>query len=159
MQVLAIILAVLFFITGIIGTILPIIPGAFLIWTGMLLYGIMTNFTDLSLGFFIIQGIAALMVLGVDYIAAAIGTKRFGGSNTATWMAALGLIVGIITLGIPGIIFGPFIGALTGELLRKAPMKEAFYASFGTLLGLLGGFLLKIIIEVIMIAWFFYSII
>ncbi len=158
MQIIALIIAIIFFIAGIIGTAFPIIPGALLIWLGMLIYGFMVNFTNLTTEFYIIQALAALMVQSVDYVAAAIGTKKFGGSKTSTWMAALGLLLGIIFLGIPGIIFGPFLGALAGELIGKVPINKALYSSFGTLLGLLGGFLLKFFIEALMIIWFFISI-
>ena len=159
MHIPGLIIASVFFIAGIVGTLLPVIPGVLFIWLGMIIYGFFIDFAGLSLEFYIIQGFAAFLVLIVDYIATAIGTKKFGGSKTATWMAVIGLLVGIITLGIPGIIFGPFVGALLGELLRKAPINKALYSSLGTLIGLFGGFLLKLIIELLMIVWFFISIV
>lgn len=158
MELIPLIIAIILFIIGIIGTILPVMPGVAFIWLGMFIYGIMTGFEELSFIFFLIQLFAVILVLIVDYIATALGTKKFGGSKTATWTAMLGLLLGIIFLGLPGIIFGPFAGALLGELLRKIPFKKALYSSFGTLVGLLGGFFLKLGIELIMIIWFFISI-
>lgn len=146
---------IILFILGIIGTILPLLPGVSLIWLGMLVYGIITGFQNLTVGFFILQGIAALLVMSIDYFSTAIGTKRFGGTKTAIWGAALGLLAGIIVLGPFGLIIGPFIGALLGSLLQGIPLEKAILSSFGALIGLLGGMFLKIIIEIIMIYAFF----
>ncbi|MDO9534695.1 MAG: DUF456 domain-containing protein [Bacillota bacterium] len=149
---------IILFVIGIIGTVLPLIPGVTLIWLGMLLYGFLTGFESLTLGFFILQGLAAFVVMAVDYVAAALGTKRFGGSKTAMWGAALGLFLGIIVLGPIGIIFGPLLGALIGELLRGIPLERAISSSFGALVGLLGGIILKLLIEGVMIFSFFQRI-
>lgn len=146
---------IIFFILGIIGTVLPLLPGVSLIWLGMLVYGIITGFQNLTAGFLILQGAAALLVMSIDYFTTAIGTKRFGGTKFAVWGAALGLLAGVIILGPLGLIFGPFIGALLGSLLQGLPPEKAIYSSFGALVGLLSGLLLKIIIEVIMIYAFF----
>lgn len=158
MDLIALIIVIIFFLAGIIGTLLPVMPGVILIWAGMFIYGLITGFSELSASFFILQGIAVLLVLVIDYFTTALGTKRFGGSKIATWAAVFGLFVGMIFLGIPGIIFGPFLGALAGELIQKVPLKKALYASFGTLAGLLGGVFLKLVIELLMILWFFITI-
>jgi uncharacterized protein len=149
---------IILFVIGIIGTVLPLIPGVTLIWLGMLLYGFLTGFENLTISFFILQGLAALLVMAVDYVAAALGTKRFGGSKTAMWGAAFGLFLGIIVLGPIGIIFGPLLGALIGELLRGIPFERAILSSFGALVGLLGGIILKLLIEGVMIFSFFQRI-
>lgn len=146
---------IILFIFGIIGTILPLLPGVSLIWLGMLVYGIITGFQNLTAQFYILQGIAALVVISIDYFTTAIGTKRFGGTKASMWGAALGLLAGIIILGPLGLIFGPFIGALLGSLLQGIPPEKAVLSSLGALIGLLGGLFLKIIIEIIMIYSFF----
>lgn len=153
------IITIILFIVGIIGTVLPLLPGVTVIWAGMLLYGILTGFpTGLSLGFYFFQAIAALLVMGVDYMAAALGVKRSGGSRAATWGAAMGLCLGIF-MGPAGLIFGPFLGALAGELLNGFPLDRALRSSFASLIGLLGGIILKLGIEVVMIIWFIKRII
>jgi len=155
----SLIITIILFIIGIIGTVLPLIPGVTLIWTGMLLYGILTGFPPgLNLVFFFLQGIAALLVMGVDYISTAVGAKRSGGSRAGTWGAVLGLPLGIIIFGPVGFVFGPFLGVLTGELLTGIPLDKALHTSFGSLIGMLGGIILKLLIEAAMIFWFFMRI-
>lgn len=155
MEFLPLILALVLFALGIIGTLLPVMPGPVLIWLGMLVYGLLTGFENLSLWFFILQGLAALLVMAVDYAATAVGTKRFGGSKVSMWGAVVGLFAGIIVLGPIGIVFGPFLGALVGEMLTGLPLEKAMRSSIGALVGLLGGLFVKLAIEAVMIFWFF----
>ena len=158
MQVLPLLVAIFFFLLGIVGTFLPILPGPLFLWVGMFAYGLMTGFENLTFGFYLLQGISVLLVMAVDYMATALGTRRFGGTKRATLGAVLGLFVGILTLGPAGIIFGPFLGALAGELLSGLPPERAIRSSFGALIGLLGGLFLKLGMEVVMIVWFFSAI-
>jgi len=157
MQVFAMILAVLFFMVGLAGSVLPVIPGAILIWVGMLIYGILTDFATLGTVFFIGQALAAALVYTVDYLAGAYGARRYGGSRYAVYGSIIGTILGLILMGPAGIIFGPFIGAITGELLNQKPLEQAFRTAVGTLLGLLGGAIVKLAIQIMMIIWFFWA--
>lgn len=158
MQPLPLILAGILFLLGFIGTFVPVLPGAAFIWLGMLLYGFLTDFANLSLDFYVVQGLAAILVMGVDYAATAWGTKRFGGTRRAAWGAALGLLLGIVFLGPGGFIFGPFLGAFLGELIGGLPADRAIKSSFGALIGMVGGLFLKVGIELIMVIWFFRAI-
>ncbi len=146
------------FALGILGIVLPLLPGAALIWAGMLLYGILTGFRGLGFTFYLLQGLAVVLVWGIDYLAAAVGTRYSGGSKAAAWGAVLGLLLGLIILGPAGIIFGPFLGALLGEMLRGTPAEKALRSSLGALVGLLGGLVLKLVIVAVMIYWFFQQI-
>jgi uncharacterized protein YqgC (DUF456 family) len=158
MQILAMTLAVLFFIVGLAGSVLPVIPGAVLIWVGMLVYGVLTQFTTLGTTFFIGQALAAALVYATDYLAGAYGVKRYGGSRYAVYGSVIGTVVGIIFLGPAGIIFGPFAGAVAGELINQKPLDSALRAGVGTLLGLLGGAIVKLAIQITMIIWFFWAV-
>ncbi len=154
MNLFPLIITIICFIAGIVGTVLPLLPGVTVIWAGMLLYGILTGFpAGLSLGFYFLQALAALLVMGTDYLAATLGVKGSGGSRAAVWGAALGLCLGIF-MGPAGIIIGPFLGALAGELLNGFPLDRALRSSFASLVGLLGGIIVKLGIEVAMIIWF-----
>ena len=129
----ALIVAILFFILGLAGTILPVLPGAILIYIGMIIYGFMTNFTTLTLEFYILQGLALIIIIAIDFVASAAGTKRFGGSRAAAWGAVLGTIVSLFFLGPFGLLLGPFAGAVAVELLiSKKPLEQAIRAGFGT---------------------------
>lgn len=155
MSVAGMIVAVVFFIAGIAGTFLPVLPGAPLIWLGMFIYGLFVHFNNLTWLFFIGQGMVVALVLLIDYVAGVWGVKRYGGSRTAVWGSVLGGITGIIALGPFGLIIGPFAGAVAGELYRNGNLRHAVRAGVGTLIGFLGGTVLKLVIEVLMIVWFF----
>ena len=154
----ALLFAVILFVVGLAGTVLPVLPGAILIYGGMLLYGFMTGFATLDANFFLLQAMALIIIFAVDFLATAAGSKRFGGSKYATWGAILGTLAGLLIFGPFGIIIGPFLGATLAELIRGKKPNLAFRAGFGTLIGLLGGTVLKLGIEILMIVYFFLTI-
>lgn len=148
-------IAILFFAVGLVGILLPVIPGIGLIWLGMLIYGLLTGFETLSAAFFIGEASGVVLAFLVDYAANIWGVKHYGGSRPALWGSVLGLLCGIILLGPLGVIIGPFAGALAGELLTGSPISRAVRSGIGTLVGFLGGTLLKFAIAAVMITWFF----
>jgi len=153
-----IIIAIAFFVLGLIGTILPVLPGPILIFAGMLIYGLMTDFYSLNVFFFILQGLILILIFAVDYIASMLGTRRFGGSKKAGWGAVAGTIIGLIFLGPLGILIGPFLGAVLIELLQGKEIIKACRAGLGTLLGIFSGTVVKLVIEILMIVYFFLRI-
>lgn len=155
MDILGLILACLFFAAGVAGTLLPALPGAPLILLGMIIYGLFAGFYNMSLWFFIFQGVAVGLIFLVDYAANVWGVRRYGGSRSAVWGSMAGLLLGLLLLGPLGIILGPFLGAVAGELISKKPLDRAVRTGLGTLLGLAGGTVLKLVIEAGMIIWFF----
>ncbi|MGF7185610.1 hypothetical protein GGQ84_001702 [Desulfitispora alkaliphila] len=155
MEYLPIIVALILFALGILGTFLPIMPGSILILLGIVIYGVMTDFENLSLGFYMLQTLAAILVIATDYITSALGVKKFNGSNASIWGASVGVFAGIFLLGPIGLVLGPFLGAYLGELLAGKTVKNAVTASIGALVGLLGGIIVKLSIEIAMITWFF----
>ncbi|MCL5057655.1 MAG: DUF456 domain-containing protein [Actinobacteria bacterium] len=158
MTFLGFVLAVLFFAAGLAGTILPALPGAPLIWLGMLVFGLIAGFERLTLWFFIGQALAVGLVFFIDYAAAVWGVRRYGGSRFAVWGSLAGLVLGIILLGPLGIVFGPFVGAVTGELIVQKPFATAVRSGMGTILGMAGGMVLKLMVEAGMIIWFFMAV-
>ncbi|MBC7347169.1 MAG: DUF456 family protein [Clostridia bacterium] len=152
------IIAILFFIAGLAGTVLPVLPGVPLIWAGMFLYGLLTGFARLSWSFYLVQGLITVFVLLLDYLAAVWGVKKYGGSRSAGWGAVLGGIIGLALLGPVGVIAGPFLGAALAELASGKEPAQALRTGFGTVVGFLGGTLLKLGIEIVMIVWFFLAV-
>lgn len=150
--------AVIFMILGVLGTVLPALPGAPLIWLGMFAYGLFTKFQSLGWFFFLGQGLAVALIFALDYAAGVWGVKMYGGSKYAVWGSVLGGIVGAITGGPFGLIYGPFLGAAAAELLRQNSLGGALRAGLGTLVGFLGGTFLKLAVEALMITWFFMEI-
>lgn len=155
----ALALAVILFLLGLAGTVLPVLPGTILIYAGMILYGLLTGFRTLSANIYLLQGMALVLTFFIDFLAANVGTKRYGGSRFATWGIFIGAVAGIIFFGPFGFIIGPSCGAVIAELLfgRKS-FEQAVQAGFGTLIGVLGGTALKFIIGILMIIAFFVAI-
>lgn len=158
METTALVLSIILFIAGILGTILPVLPGPILVYGGMLLYGYMTKFETLDATFFLLQALVLALIFFVDFIASAVGTRRYNGSKQAAWGAIIGTILGLIFLGPLGIVLGPFLGAVVVELLRGIDIKQAVTVGFGTLVGILGGTILKLLAEIVMIFYFFMRI-
>lgn len=155
MNIVGLIIAIILFIIGIIGTIAPVLPGPILVFLGMLVYGFMTQFQTLSLYFFVTQGLALLLTFIIDFVATAASTKHFGGSKQAQWGAIIGTILGVFISGPLGLLLGPFIGAAGAELIRGIELKDSIRSGIGSIVGAIGGTLLKIIIEIGMIIYFF----
>lgn len=155
MSIIGMVIAIILFIAGILGTVLPALPGAPLIWLGMLIYGFFVKFSNLPWTFYLGQGLAVVLIFLIDYLAGIWGVKRYGGSRAAVWGSVLGGLLGVFLMGPFGLIFGPFLGAVAGELYQKNSPGKAFQVGIGTLIGFLGGTVLKLAVEVIMIVWFF----
>jgi hypothetical protein len=145
-------LAIILMITGIAGCLLPVLPGPPLSYLGLVLLHL-TRFADISKNLFIILGAVAVVVTVIDYIVPIWGTRQFGGSKYGMRGATVGLIIGLF-LGPPGIIIGPFIGAVVGELIFKDDFKYAIKAGFGSLLGFLTGVGLKLAASLLITFYF-----
>jgi hypothetical protein len=158
MAPLASLVALLFFLAGLAGILLPILPGHPLIWVGMLVYGLLTGFERIGWSFLLWQGLLALAGVLVDYPASAWGARRYGGSRAAVWGAVAGALVGGLVLGPVGVVVGPFLGAVAGEFLVGRSSAQAFRAGIGTVVGFLGGLVLKLGLAAAMIIWFLAAI-
>ncbi|WP_242131370.1 DUF456 domain-containing protein [Aestuariivivens marinum] len=153
MDIFLIFVASLFMVLGIIGSFLPILPGPLTSWVGLLI----VHFTEgipMNTSFLVITLITALLIWVLDYIIPAIGTKRFGGSRLGMIGTTLGLIIGLFTPIPGGIIIGPFLGALVGELINRNDSKIAFKAAFGSFIGFLTSTFIKFIVAIIYLGLF-----
>lgn len=149
MDIALLVLGFILTLVGIMGSFLPVIPGPPLSWVGLLLLYLTKAVPEDRYVLGISLGVAVL-VLVLDYIIPALGTKKFGGSKAGMIGTLLGLMVAIAfpVLGIFGIIVWPFFGALIGELLNNADRGTAFRAAFGSLIGFLTGTLMKFTVTV-----------
>lgn len=148
MDIFLIIIALFLMILGILGSFLPILPGPITSWLGFLMLKFST-LIEISNPFLIITLIIALLIWVLDYFIPALGTKKFGGSKYGMIGTTLGLIIGIISPIPGGIIIGPFLGALIGELFNRADSETALKAAFGSFLGFITSTFLKFVVAVI----------
>lgn len=149
MNTLLIILAVILVLVGIVGSIIPALPGPPLSWAGLLLLGFSTA-ASYSPMYLIVTGLVAAFITVMDFVFPSLSTKRHGGSKAGVWGCNIGLVLSIIGLpfgpqGLLGVIFWPFVGALVGELLNGKRDKLAFKAAWGAFLGFLSGTGLKLV--------------
>lgn len=149
MDIALIIIAILLLLLGIVGCIVPALPGVPLSYAGLLFLQL-TDKVQYTTRFLLIWGIIVIIVQVLDYFVPAWGTKRLGGSKWGVWGSTIGLIIGLFA-GIWGIIIGPFIGALVFELIGGAQSGTALKAALGSFIGLLTGTVIKLICCGIMI--------
>lgn len=147
------IFAILLLIVGILGCILPVIPGPPLSFGGILLLHF-TRFGDFTFEFLVLMGFLAIAVTVLDFIVPVWGTKKLGGSKYGIWGATIGLVIGIFIFPPIGIIIGPFFGALFGELLRDNNLNKAFVAALGSFVGFLLGTGMKLIVSIVITYYF-----
>jgi len=135
---------------GLVGLILPGLPGAPLIFAGLVIAAWGESFAYVGLWTIVALAILALLAYGVDFWATLFGARKFGASKRAIIGALLGVIAGLF-LGLPGVVFGPFIGAVIGELSAQRKLPQAVRAGIGATIGLVLGAALKIALVLAMI--------
>ena len=146
-------LGIILMITGLFGCVLPLLPGPPLNYAGLLLLHFTTGF-QFSTRFLVIWSIVTIVVYALDYVIPVWGTKKFGGSKRGVWGSMIGLIAGMFFFPPFGIIIGPFVGAVIGELTAGKDSKAALKSGFGSFVGFLTGTILKLIASGMM-TWYF----
>jgi uncharacterized protein YqgC (DUF456 family) len=147
------VLAAILVLAGMAGLLLPVLPGPPLLFAGLLLAAWAEDFAYVGAGTLGLLAALALLTYVVDFAATAMGAKRFGASKRAVIGAALGAVVGFF-FGLPGILLGPFIGAVIGELTAQRGLGEASRAGVGATLGLVVGVVAKLAIAFSMLGLF-----
>jgi len=134
---------------GIIGCVLPVIPGQVLSWAALLMLQF-TSDPPFSAKFMVMWALITAAVTMLDYFVPIWGTKKLGGSKKGMWGATIGLIIGIFFFPPIGLVIGPFAGAFTGELLAGKDTNTAVKSGFGSFLGFVAGTIMKLVISFIM---------
>jgi hypothetical protein len=130
------ILAVVLILAGFAGMVLPAIPGAPLLFAGLFVAAWADNFVYVGTKTLIALGIMAALSYALDFAASALGARRFGASPRGIAGAAIGTVAGLF-FGLPGILLGPFLGAVVAELTVRRDLQAAAGAGVGAFLGLL----------------------
>jgi uncharacterized protein len=140
-------------LAGLAGTVLPVLPGAPLIFAGLLLAAWIDDFQRVTWVTLLVLGLLTLASMATDFIATALGARRVGATRLAVIGALVGTVVGLL-FGIPGLIFGPFIGAVVGELVSHGGVQQASRVGVATWLGLIFGTIAKLAFALMMIGVF-----
>lgn len=146
MDILIAICAILCGVIGVLGAVLPVLPGPALTFVGMVL-AYFNQGDTINERMLWIWGIITIIVSILDYILPGYFSKVFGGTKAGITGATIGVFVGLF-LGPIGIILGPFAGAVIGELLHERQnLDKAITVGFGSLISFLVGSGIKLIIS------------
>lgn len=146
-------LAILLMLVGAAGIILPALPGIPLMFAGMVVAAAIDDFQRIGWVTLGVLGFLTLASVIIEFAASALGAQRVGASKRAIWGAVLGTVIGLF-FGIPGLLFGPFIGALIAELTVHGRFDQAGRVGVGTWIGFIFGTLAKLAIAFAMIGIF-----
>jgi uncharacterized protein YqgC (DUF456 family) len=147
------VLAGLLIVGGMAGAVVPALPGIPMIFGGIWLTAAVDHYRHLGMWWLLLIGALGAVGVIVEFVASALGARRVGASRLALWGAILGTLIGMF-FSVPGLLLGPFIGALLGELASGNSMLRSAHVGVGTWLGLLFGTLLKLVISFVMVGLF-----
>jgi uncharacterized protein YqgC (DUF456 family) len=150
METALIVIAIVCGIVGLIGAVVPVIPGTLISYAGLLVVSF-TEGSNIGVAKLVVCGVISVVVIVLDYILPAFLSKRFGGTKWGSWGATIGTLLGLL-FGPVGIILGPFVGAVVGEMLHEQlEFRDALKVGFGSMLSFLVGTLFKLIVGFVLI--------
>ena len=150
------VLGIILMLVGILGSILPLLPGPPLCFLALLVQQLRSD-TPFTAKFLWIWAAITVVITVLDYVVPLYGTRKYGGSKYGVWGSTIGLIAGF-WLGPLGIIIGPFVGAFVGEFIASNDSEHALKAAWGSFVGFLFGTLLKLVVCLVM-AWYLFALI
>ena len=149
-------LAVILVLVGIAGVILPALPGLPLVFVGMLLAAWAGDFRQIGWVTLVVLGLLTLLSIAADLFATMVGAQRIGASKKALFGTVIGTFAGLFFMPV-GLLAGPFVGALLGELWHSREIGQAAKVGLGTWLGILLGTVLKLGLAFAMLGLFAFA--
>ena len=149
-----IVIGLILAIAGMVGCILPVIPGPILSFAALLLLSWVKNWQTFSQTFLIVMAMLTALLIILDYVAPALGAKKYGASRYGLWGSAIGMITGIFFIPPWGMIGGAFVGAMVGELASGKSGRKALRAGWGILIGNILGIGLKLAFTAVVLFYY-----
>lgn len=150
MNLLVLIAGIVVVALGVVGLVLPVVPGVAVIYLGVLMIAWAENYSRIGVPMMVLLGALTAVAMIADNIAGLFGARRAGASGWGVFGAGVGALVGL-PFGLPGIILGPAIGALGFEYLKNADVRRATKAGLGGLFGFLLGVVAKVVFAFVII--------
>jgi uncharacterized protein len=141
---------------GLVGLVLPGVPGVIAVFGGMLLAASIDDFTRIGWPTLVALGVLTALAFAADILGSLLGAQRVGASRYALWGAAIGTLAAL-PFGFVGLIFGPFAGAMIGEFMAQQRLDVATRVGIGTWIGLAVGTLAKVALVFVMLGVFAIS--
>lgn len=143
-------------VIGLIGSVIPILPGPPISWIGILLL-YLTKAIDFNYWILFISLLLAIFSVILDYVVPAMGIKKFQGSKAGIYGSYVGAIIGLFTPFFLGFLIGLFLGAFVGELIHDSKninraLKAAVGAFIGFVLSTFMNFILALVLLVLFLA-------
>lgn len=151
------ILSGILMLVGVVGAVLPFLPGPPLSFAGLLLYALATHFVKVSPVALIVFGILTALTLVLDIAAPALGARGYKATRSGILGSILGAIFGMFVAGPVGIIIGPFVGGFLGEYFAVYDPERAFWTAWGALVGFLFGTVVRFGVTVAIGVYFIYA--
>jgi len=143
-------------VAGVVGCVVSPLPGPPLILAGLILVAWAEDFEKVGWPMLVVIGLLAAAAIAVDALAALLGARQFRASKLALAGAAVGGIVGLF-FGLPGILLGPFVGAVAGEWIARRDLRQAGKVGMGTWLGMVAGAAAKLALAATMLGLFAFA--
>jgi uncharacterized protein YqgC (DUF456 family) len=153
MDILLCTIAVLMIVAGVVGTVVPMLPGPLLVFAGLVLGAWIGGFAQVSVATVVVLGVLTVASWVIDYLSGVMGAQKVGATRQAIVGAAIGTVLGIFT-GLWGLLFMPLAGAAIGEYLAIRDHVRATHVGIATWIGMMIGAVLKIAITFLMIGVF-----
>lgn len=145
--------AAVLIVVGLVGTVLPALPGTLFVLGGIVLGAWIDDFTRVGTTTVWVIGVLAVLAWALDYAAGLLGARRVGASREALIGAALGTVAGLL-MGLVGVLFMPLVGAAAGEYLARRDQVNALKVGAATWLGIIVGLVAKVVISFMMVGIF-----
>lgn len=156
LEIIFFILALIIMLVGLLGIVLPVLPGVPMIFGAALLYGLITGFEVITGRIILIFAVLTAISLFLDWLATVVGVKKMGGSYFGMLGAFIGMIAGLMIpgMGVFGFIIGAFAGAFLFEIILGKNSRQAVRSGFGSFIGFIVGGVLRLVIGALMIGIF-----
>lgn len=152
-EIFLIIFAFALVLSGAVGVIIPFLPGVPMAWVGMLLFAYATQFSEITWTALLVFLGFTLLTIAIDVAAPLLGARTYRASWYGIGGALLGLPIGTILMGPLGVLVGPFLGAMAGEMWHGKTSEEAMRAARGTIIGYVIGNAIKLAVVVVMLGF------
>lgn len=155
---LAFIVSMVLVLIGLVGTVVPLIPGTILIFAGALLYGFLEGFESVGWPTLLVLGLLTLLATTADLWATSTGARLGGASGWSIVGGMIGGTVGLLVFTLPGALLGAVLGVLVVEIARARDWRQALKAGSGWAVGWLVATILQVIIGLAMVAIFLWQV-